>query len=167
MRKTFSFIGISVVLLLFAANLAFAGSSHIPDINETTWMGDITFVNTAGETAVLTDATLTVTAQTDNFFSATLMPDPANPTDLTTSVSFSGIIGPFRAFNPFPVQMTAPGKVVFGELKVRWWNHGRLDSPAEHERQTTLVLQGSDTVDGSTFRGTMIKQAPADEGNGS
>ena len=164
MRKTFSFIGIGVVLLLFTANLALAGALHIPDIKETTWKGDLTFVDTAGTTTVIVDAVLTVTAQTDNFFSAKLVTDPNDP---TTDVLFSGIIGPFRAFSPFPVQMTATGKVVFGDLKVRWWKPGSLNSAADHDRQTTLVLQGSDTVDGSTFRGTMNKQAPVPAANGS
>jgi hypothetical protein len=138
----------SVVLLLaLAASASAVGPTPGPNaLDETTWIGTLTFVNSDGVTSE-DNGTLKFTSESGNFLAGKLECNTPLCNDLPdVGISFSCIR------NGNVLQMTAEDYSMSGALFVN-------PSPKKaNPPRKTLIIQGSNFANGSMFQGTLKKQ---------
>jgi hypothetical protein len=144
MKKFFAFAALALTLI-FGATVS--GSSSVtpkspfpPFIEGTAWAGNLTIVNTSGDTQVA-HAELTITKQDDSFFSAQLVENLDTP----ITVSLSGFIGPIKDQT---LHMTG---VNLGVAAVIYRSPGK-------KKPLQMDIRGHNFADGTTFIGTLVQQ---------
>jgi hypothetical protein len=127
--------------VLFGADQRVGGFSLPlpPNILGSSWVGDVTYVDTGGRTRTVNGVVVSFLTQTGEFFSGTFSDPSAEPNE----IAFSGVTGPFSN----NLLISAEGYVIHGDIM-------------QLSRPHRLVFRGNNTTNGATFFGVLARQEP-------
>lgn len=136
MRKNAVIWGLGLLVWLLAT-CAFAG---LPGLQETTWLGPITIVDSVGN-LTSDNATLKIINDTGDFIAGTL-----TGTITSLSVSFGGLK------DGRSLKMTGVDYLMAGEI-FKGRNHKKGTVPTQ-----TMMIEGSGLAEGIMFQGVLTQQ---------